>query len=413
MKTTSKALLMAALLAPAGARAQADGPCGGIRLEDGKVVTGQPIPIEPTLTEPVAACVRAVGEKLAASRFIRGITVEAHAAGADRGGGVALGAAQRAADVLVEAGIPRQRISMVAPSLEPDAPTGLFFVYSEAPSDKPVALVEYASGAVEAGRGDEGLKPVTAGAKLPHFTRVQTGDDGHAMVLLADGSRLQLGPATTLLIHGLGLNTALKPQVQLELVRGDIEVDAVAGSEGSLFEIASDGGAAHAAGARFRMSKESGQTRLEVISGDVGFAGQQARPRPTQAAGLTAEGEPIELRAQLAPPSVVSPVLGTFRSPPPLSWIAVEGAERYRVEIARDAAFRQSMRWLATEGTEVSVGELPPGKWFWRVRAIDDEGFAGLGSKIYAITIDPDAPQETPIVPATPQIQPVPEASES
>ncbi|MFN7132787.1 MAG: FecR domain-containing protein [Myxococcales bacterium] len=406
MKTT-RALVLAALLAPAASQAQND-PCGGIRFEKGRVSTGRALAVDAPASEEGAACVRAIGKALAARPYIRGVTVAAQVPDAERFEKKPLASAQRAVDLLVEQGLPRQRLSAVAPRTEAGEPAGLVVRYVEAPAEEQVAVLEHVAGQVQAGRDLDALRTVNEGAKLPLFGAVRTGESGHATVVLADGSRVQLGPSSTLRLNALMLNTALKPQVQLELLDGEAEITAASGGEGALFEVTTRTASVQAGGARFRVASDAKTTRLETLAGDVRFSGQVQQPKANQALGIAADGRVVDLRAQLTPPSIVAPVFGTFRNPPTLSWTGVEGAARYRVELAADAGFRRSARWVTTEALQTALADLEPGKWFWRVRALDADGFGGLSSKIYAFTVDPDAPEQTPPAPRTPAVPALP-----
>ena len=72
---------------------------------------------------------------------------------------------------------------------------------------------------------------------------VRTGKGGRARVALADGSEVRLGEDGLLKLGVLALDAQLKRKVQLEVVRGRLEVVA-APSEGGAFLVASRAGLA-------------------------------------------------------------------------------------------------------------------------------------------------------------------------
>lgn len=58
----------------------------------------------------------------------------------------------------------------------------------------------------------------------------------------------------------------------------------------------------------------------------------------------------------------------------PLSWYGVGGAARYRVQVARDAAFTAIAFDRTTETANVNPPPLAPGRYSWRVQAMDASG---------------------------------------
>jgi hypothetical protein len=79
-----------------------------------------------------------------------------------------------------------------------------------------------------------------------------------------------------------------------------------------------------------------------------------AAPRPREPAA----GAEIPFRAQ-APPIA-------FR------WAAVEGCETYRFVLTTDALFRDRVQEVLVRGTELTQGNLAPGRYFWRASSLAD-----------------------------------------
>jgi len=71
-----------------------------------------------------------------------------------------------------------------------------------------------------------------------------------------------------------------------------------------------------------------------------------------------------------------------------LSWRAVPEADAYLIEFARSAQFDDHYWDATTKRVQALITEShTPGKWFWRVTAIDRDGFHGFPSRIYAFTV--------------------------
>lgn len=405
MKTLS--IGFATLLLAASARA-ADGaePCGGIKLSGGKVELGRALPAGAAPSAETEACLAAIAKAVLGQPAIRGVSVVARVSDTDRGAGNGLSSAQAVVERLVSAGLPRARVSALAPRVDAADTLGLSFTYAEAPFDRPVGLVLEASGEVTLGRSDDAMQPAAAGTAVRTFDRVRSGEKSSVLLRLAEGSTLLLGPGTALRVGQTHLNEKLKRQVQLELFSGDVDVDAAAGGEGSVFEIATEKAAARVLGTRFRLSAAAGAMRIEVLEGTVAFAasGKEIELRPGQAARA---GESMEAaRALLPQPQPEGPVLGTFNRSPQLRWKPVAGASSYRVELARSADFTDGLRRVPSSQATAEVGDAPDGKWFWRVLAADADGFVGLPSRVHAFTVDasytPPAPPTSVLPPSAP-----------
>lgn len=96
------------------------------------------------------------------------------------------------------------------------------------------------------------------------------------------------------------------------------------------------------------------------------------RVRAIDEAGL--EGydvaRPFALRARPVPPQPDVPAAAT------LSWQPVPEAAGYRVQVSRDAAFKDLLIERDSPATSVDTG-LPPGAYFWRVASLRGNGQPG------------------------------------
>ncbi len=120
------------------------------------------------------------------------------------------------------------------------------------------------------------------------------------------------------------------------------------------------------------------------------------------AADGAARGEARRLTVtEDAPPLGFSPMPGEIvLAPPghevPFWWTAIEGATRYRVEVATDAAFRALAFAAEGQGTSLWADlRLPEGVYYWRVRAVWEggEGAASVPAPFRLVLRPvPDAP---------------------
>jgi hypothetical protein len=245
---------------------------------------------------------------------------------------------------------------------------------------------------VAAGPSAAELRPRLVGDALYTGEWVRTAPGARVELALADGSVVRVVEDSLVRLGALELTAGLKRKVQLELMRGTVETEAAPGGEDSLFEVRTRSAVAGVRGTHFRVSaQEDGTGRLETLEGKVALGAVKGEVEVTGGQGSRAKpGTPPETpRALLVAPVPTGPRAGTFPTPPTVTWRPVAGAKTYRVELARAADFVSGVQTHTTQGTELAVPGPREGKWFWRVLAVDGDGFVGFPSKIFAFDVRP------------------------
>lgn len=373
-------------------------PCGGLQLLDGRVVSGEPLTVERARDLTLSGCFAAVATALSAEPGVTSVTVAARSTDKARADGSALAAAKQVAGALIASGIAEHRVSAVAPLLRAGESAGLYITYAVRRRGRTVGSVVAVRGDVTSGPPDGERVVVGRGARLAEGDWLRTGSDSVAVVVLEDKSRIRLGPGTELRLRAILVTHQGERRVRLELPSGHIESIIAPAGAGSQFEIISGTAVAGVRGTTFRVdalpASTAGvaSTRLETLEGLVGLDAASARIEVPQGKGTQAlDGKPPEaLRNLLAAPKVSGPYFGTISAKKRLAWGAAPGAARYRVEVARDAGFVDDYATIETSATDVQAAVVPAmGRWFWRVTAVDPDGFVGFASKTYAFELAP------------------------
>ncbi|MBN9685665.1 MULTISPECIES: FecR family protein [unclassified Corallococcus] len=390
MRKTGAPLMLSLLLSAspvAGLAAEADSACGGLTFDNGRLTTGQPLEAKGPRTE---ACLREVAEAVKARPAIRSLTVAAKLPDAERLDGQGLAVAKAAAEVLVNAGIPRTRVSFVAPPADANTPGRLQLAYVERPMQVAVARLRTVSGQVTASTGEGPPTSRLPGDSLYAGELVATDDAGRAELALADGSVLFLSPRSAVRLGTLELTAERQRKVLLDLVKGTVETQAAPGGAGSTFEVRTRGAVAGVRGTRFRVSQqEDGTSRLETLEGKVALVAEAGSVDVDAGFGSRARAgqAPEAPRALLAAPALERPRGGTYPKAPSLVWKAVPGAKVYRVEMGTTADFAGEVKVQESANPTVDAAAPGAGKWFWRVLAVDADGFVGYPSKIFSFDI--------------------------
>jgi len=389
MTATALALLCAAA---AGARsARAGGARCEFELRQGEVTFASPLPAENPLSERVQGCLAALADELRRRPGIRAVTVAARLPAEQRVGGAGLAIARSAAELLVQGGVDAWRVSAVAPASQPGEPALLHIAYRERHASRPVARLLAASGLVETGAAVAELERAGHGTLLYPRDFVRTGASSFARLLLADGSYLRLGSDSLLRLGRIELNEKLERNVQLVLLGGSLETIVRPGGLSMVFNVLTRTAVAGVRGTDFRTHASAGDTRIETLGGEVLLAGTLDAVSVGAGRGsrVGSDGFPERTRKLLAAPVVVEPRKGRVFPADRLRWGANPSAAHYIVEIARDAEFSRYVHARSVRAPAVEVGsDLDPGKWFWRVAAVDADGFVGRTSKVYSFGLD-------------------------
>ncbi len=374
------------------ATARADDACGGLSLDAGRVVSARVLRAAEALSAPEAACADAIGKLLGTRAGIRSVTVAVKLPDAARAAGVGLKIGERFKAALAAGGVPDARISVVVPRAAEGEQGTVAITYAEKRAERSVAVIESMGGTVTVGADRSKLAPVARGATVDPETWIATGAGSTAWIGLADGSRLRLSENSLLFIGRLHLDDKLERVVRLQLVSGDLEAHVRTGGDSAVFDVDTRFGTAGVRGTRFRLAAGEGGTRLETLEGVVELAGKGEQPKISiakgQGASLADGGDAGAPAALPGAPAATAPLKGEIKGGEALKWQAVTGASGYAVELSRDAEFTYDVRRFQSGGPELKVdAQVEPGKWFWRVAAVDGSGFTGPTSKVYAFDL--------------------------
>ena len=213
-----------------------------------------------------------------------------------------------------------------------------------------------------------------------------------------DGTVIELRPNSQAMFSLAGTTKTARGEVrvtQIKLDSGSViaKVNKLLQRD-SRFEIETPTPTSFVRGTEFRVKVETqGGTRLEVLEGAVDFDSSDDNISVAGNFGSLVEeagNTPVSPHAlPMAPSQLFTPAerevlegdIASYR----FSWSAVDGAARYHLEISSDAEFRQLMDETWVSGTDaelmsLSVDSLEPGTYFWRVAAVDTDGYESAWS---------------------------------
>lgn len=396
--------LVACALASVSTAARAEpGPCGGLTFGEGAITFGERLTLA-RVAEPAGdECLKAVAAELVKRQAsVQVVTIAARVANDKTMRDAGLAAANAAADKLAAAGVPRSLVSVVVPTAAADEKDGLYVSFIERRSSRPIAQLWALSGKAWAGPDVGATHETEPGATMVAKDVVETGKGSRLVLRLIDDSEIALDEETSLRVIQADLAADGARAVKLQLLRGSVTVKTSRRDGPFLVQTAiaragqSVGGER---GAVFRLTQNTATqkvfARLEVLEGTMTFGGKRADEfiDAGKAAEVDNDGTPENVRHLLVAPELEGPLFGGAQAGDVLRWKEVAAATQYRVELSQNAQFTKAWwpieasteRWLLSE-------MLTPGKWFWRVTALDADGYAGYPSKVYAFTLPAAGP---------------------
>ncbi len=368
--------------------------CGGIKLESGLIRLGKPLTEASVKTAEGKGCLEDVVKEIERARLVRAVTVAALVPDADRVNGKGIASAKAIAAALVEAGLPKNRVFGLAPAPQPTDVMGISLRYVERAPEEVVARIATSGGAVFIGGDENLLKPIEAGMPVLMNELVKTGPNSRTSIHLKDGSGIEVRPESLIKMAVLQITGPGERQVKIEVLGGGITANVTKASQLSKFEASTRVAVASVRGTQFRFGvAEGGGARLETLEGVVAVTpANDPKAKPVEV--TAGHGTQVTPEGKVSPPSTLpeapvlsSPLKGALGAAARFQWKAVEGAAQYKLELARDADFLIEARSASVSEPSMSWAEpLAKGKWFWRVTALDANGFSGPSSKVYAFT---------------------------
>jgi hypothetical protein len=94
------------------------------------------------------------------------------------------------------------------------------------------------------------------------------------------------------------------------------------------------------------------------------------------------------------PPAVTDlrPLHGTLKPRSQLTWMSVDAAAAYRIQIAEDPQFVRLVYERTVQAPVASVPALPARSYYWRVITVDGDGFHSPPSSLLSFRVPDLAP---------------------
>ena len=243
-------------------------------------------------------------------------------------------------------------------------------------------------------------KPAEAGDDLFRLDEVNTLQGAGAEVTFQDGTSLQLDENALIVIYGRAQTPAqLEKSGEVEIVQGEAGLK-LSALRGEPLAVQTPAGRVTARSKDLRVGVDAQKmSRVAIYQGSAEVKAEGAQVHVPDGFGTrVAQGEkPEKPRPLPDAPAWTTPLLRDLRislggagATLALEWSSVERGARYRVQLARDEAFNDRLLDATLDAARPRRAEaraLPPGNYFARVSAIDDQGLRGKSSLVREVQV--------------------------
>lgn len=250
------------------------------------------------------------------------------------------------------------------------------------------------SARVESFRGsvllNDGATPrnVRLGDTLDEGALVTTGSNSFVTLRLQDGSALTVPSQSAVRLTWLRkvtLTGALERRIDLNFGRVRAKVTPMSNPQ-SNFHVVTPVAVSAVRGTEFRSAFEAGSlfsaTQVDVGKVDFGVGGRQ-NLIPSGFGAALANGSETGLVRLLPAPEIDHPEDVQSDEKLHFSLAPVPGAVGYRLQIARDAGFLETVAETSGDGVQLRLDSLPADDYFVRAYAVDQVGLEGE-SNVYS-----------------------------
>ncbi len=226
-------------------------------------------------------------------------------------------------------------------------------------------------------------RPVSEGVLLQAGDTLTLSTSGSATLEFADGSQLLAGPSSVLRLDAVsaygGGEAMVDTRVRLDQGRSDADVKSRPTPSRFVIEAPAAVSAVRGTSLRVAVANHGETARTEVISGTVEVSAAGGAIQVGEGFGVVTlkGGQPGAPRVLLSAPRL-APLPAAFdRLPFRVRVEPLPSAFAYRMEVSSTETFDELLHDIVSEDVTLRGPDLPDGRYWVRVRAIDDQGLEG------------------------------------
>jgi hypothetical protein len=235
---------------------------------------------------------------------------------------------------------------------------------------------------------------------------VQTGSEGMAKVVFADGTNYTVKQDSLIVIEDNSTNAAQQTSVAVQVTTGTVDLTTATYSQGSKSAVIVAGATATLSpesAAQVRNDPRADQHEILVSkgSGEVTRGSEVVHLTDFEKVSFKADSPKMAKEKEVGPPTLIAPanMMPIFSAPGAnkpvaFSWTQVPNTKGFHLRVSRNPYFSSLVFDKRVPGTDVQVSGMTEGAYYWSVQSVDDAGKESVESEKNRFTIIPKGTQD-------------------
>ena len=227
---------------------------------------------------------------------------------------------------------------------------------------------------------------------------IQTGPEGIAKVVFADGSNYTIKQESLIVVEDNSTNEAQQTQVAVQVTTGTVDLATATYSQGSRSRVIVAGATASFAPESAAQVHNDNATNEHSIlvkqgSGEISRNGEVVRLGSYERVAFRAQDMRMTKLKEVGPPTLISPanISPVFASKDAgqvnFTWSPMPNTRAYHVRVSKNPYFTQLVSDEKVTTPEFKLAGLSEGAYYWTVQSVDAQGKESIESEHNKFTV--------------------------
>ncbi|HJX00774.1 MAG TPA: FecR domain-containing protein, partial [Terriglobales bacterium] len=227
---------------------------------------------------------------------------------------------------------------------------------------------------------------------------IQTGPEGIAKVVFADGSNYTIKQDSLIVVEDNSTNEAQQTQVAVQVTTGTVDLNTATYSQGSSSRVIVAGATASlgpesSAQVRNDNTKNEHSILVKQGSGNVVRNGEVMRLGSYERVAFKMEDMKMTKIKEVGPPTLITPanVSPVFAAKDEgqvdFTWTPMQNTKAYHIRVSKNPYFTQLVQDKTVVVPQFKVSGLSEGAYYWAVQSINAQGSESIESEHNKFTV--------------------------
>jgi hypothetical protein len=237
---------------------------------------------------------------------------------------------------------------------------------------------------------------------------VQTGSEGMAKVVFADGTNYTVKQDSLIVVEENSSNAQQQTSVSVQVTTGTVDLTTATYMQGSRSQVIVAGALAtfapeSAAQVRNDPRSDSHEILVKKGAGEVSRGSETVRLSDYEKVSFKNDSKMMAKEKELGPPILISPanmapIFTTGKgSPVQFAWTPIDNSVSYRLRVSRNPYFSSTVLDSKLKDPQFTA-PLVEGAYYWMVQSLDGAGKESVESERNRFTVIPRSADAAPMV---------------